>query len=92
MSLICWAFISAKTAGEIVCKCFSLCQPGDRVYAVRSLSGAYAEFAVADENMVCHLDDKLTFEQGAGVGIPCYTAYRAVVTKYVEYLAYTSVK
>ena len=51
------------------------------MYAVRSLSGAYAEFAVADENMMGHLDEKLTFEEGAGIGIPCYTAYRAVVTK-----------
>ena len=50
------------------------------MYAVRTSSGAYAEYAVADENMMGHLDDKLTFEQGASVGIPCYTAYRSVVT------------
>lgn len=56
-------------------------KPGDRVYAVRSLSGACAEYSVADQNMMGHLYDSLTFEQGAGLGIAYYTAYRSVVTQ-----------
>ena len=51
------------------------------MYAVRTVTGGYAEYALADQNMMGHLDTKLTFEEGAGIGIPVYTAYRAVVTK-----------
>lgn len=56
-------------------------KPGDRVYAVRSLSGSYAEYSVADQDMMGHLHDNLSFAEGAGIGIPCYTAYRAIIIK-----------
>lgn len=56
-------------------------KPGDRVYAVRTITGVYAEYTVADQNLLGHLAENLTFEQGAGIGVPCFTAYRAVVTK-----------
>ena len=51
------------------------------MYAVKSLSGSSAEYSVADQNMMGHLHDNLTFEQGAGLGIAYYTAYRSVVTQ-----------
>ena len=51
------------------------------MYVDKAVGGAYAEYAIADENMMGHLDDKLSFEQGAALGIPYYTAYRAMVTQ-----------
>lgn len=54
---------------------------GDRAYSVRSISGAYCEFAVSDAEFTAHLSDKLTFAQGASLGVPYYTAYRALVTR-----------
>lgn len=53
-------------------------KPGDRVYAIQNVSGGYAEFATVEENMLGHLPSSLSFQQGAGVGIPCYTAIRAI--------------
>ncbi|PVD22252.1 hypothetical protein C0Q70_18060 [Pomacea canaliculata] len=52
---------------------------GDRAYSVRSVSGAYSEYAVSDALFTGHLGDKLTFSQGAAVGVPYYTAYRSLV-------------
>ena len=60
---------------------FSLFQPGDRVYTVRTLSGSYAEFALAAEDMTFHLHDKMTFTQGAAIGVPYFTAFRALMYK-----------
>ncbi|KAJ8303722.1 hypothetical protein KUTeg_018645 [Tegillarca granosa] len=51
---------------------------GDRVFTARTVSGGYAEYAVADVSTTQPLDDTLTFEQGAGIGVPYFTAYRAV--------------
>ncbi|XP_060578400.1 zeta-crystallin-like isoform X2 [Ruditapes philippinarum] len=53
-------------------------KPGDRVYVIKNVSGGYAEFTTVEENMVGHLTSSLSFQQGAGVGIACYTAFRAV--------------
>jgi NADPH:quinone reductase len=53
-------------------------QVGARVYISGSISGAYAEQALCDENQVHPLPDKMTFAQGAGVNIPYATAYRAL--------------
>ncbi|KAL5012138.1 hypothetical protein ScPMuIL_010689 [Solemya velum] len=50
---------------------------GDRVYTIRTASGGYAEYTTADTDFVGRLSDKLTFEQGAGLGVPYYTAFRA---------------
>lgn len=52
---------------------------GDRVFAFRAASGGYAEFCVTDEEVTQPLSENLTFEQGASLGIPYYTAYRALV-------------
>jgi len=53
-------------------------KPGDRVYTARTLSGAYAEFAVALESQVHPLPAKITFAQGSGIYVPYGTAYYAL--------------
>lgn len=51
---------------------------GDRVYVAGSLSGTYAELTLCDEQQVHPLAESLSFAQGAGVGVPYATAYRAL--------------
>jgi NADPH2:quinone reductase len=51
---------------------------GDRVYLAGTLTGAYAELALCKAPMIHPLPEKLSFEQGAAVGIPYGTAYRAL--------------
>lgn len=51
---------------------------GDRVYAAGTISGAYAEMALCRENQVHPLSEKLSFAQGAALGVPYATAYRAL--------------
>lgn len=41
-------------------------------------SGSCAEYAVAEETQVGSLPSNVTFQQGAGIGIPYYTAYSAL--------------
>lgn len=53
-------------------------KPGDRVYTAKTLTGAYAEYALALEEQVYRLPDKISFEQGAGVWVPYGTAYHAL--------------
>lgn len=53
---------------------------GDRVYLAQSLSGTYAEYALALERQVHPLPERLSFGQGAGVNVPYATAYHALVT------------
>lgn len=52
--------------------------PGDRVYLARSVSGTYAEYALALEAQVYPLPERVSFAQGAGVYVPYGTAYRAL--------------
>jgi NADPH:quinone reductase len=52
--------------------------PGDRVYLARSVSGTYAEYALALESQVHRLPDAITFAQGAAVFVPYAAAYRAL--------------
>ncbi|XP_061747401.1 quinone oxidoreductase-like isoform X1 [Nerophis ophidion] len=54
---------------------------GDRVFTTACESGGYAEFALATEESVHKLPDTLDFRQGAAIGIPYFTAYRALVHK-----------
>jgi len=51
---------------------------GDRVYVAGSLTGTYAEYSLSNESQVHPLPAKVTFQQGAGVGIPYGTAYRGL--------------
>ena len=51
---------------------------GDRVYTAQTLTGAYAEYALALEDQVHQLPQNISFEQGAGVWVPYGTAYHAL--------------
>nr|WP_301289112.1 NADPH:quinone reductase [Natronocella acetinitrilica] len=51
---------------------------GDRVYVAGTLSGAYAEMTLADQSKVHPLPDSISFQQGAGIGVPYTTAYHAL--------------
>jgi len=55
--------------------------PGQRVYITGTVAGAYgacAELAVCDPAQAHPLPDSVSFEQGAAVGVPYGTAYRAI--------------
>ncbi|XP_033961215.1 quinone oxidoreductase [Pseudochaenichthys georgianus] len=54
---------------------------GERVFTTATESGGYAEFSVAAEQCVHRLPDALHFTQGAAIGVPYFTAYRALVHK-----------
>ena len=51
---------------------------GDRVYLARSLTGTYAEAALCEEWQAQPLPATVSFEQGACLGVPYTTAYRAL--------------
>ena len=51
---------------------------GDRVFTMRTTSGCYAEFAVAATTSVWPLSSALSFAQGAALGVPYFTAFRAL--------------
>jgi NADPH:quinone reductase len=51
---------------------------GQSVYVAGTISGAYAQQALCAHSQVHSLPAQLTFEQGAAVGIPYSTAYRAL--------------
>jgi NADPH:quinone reductase len=55
--------------------------PGDRVYIAGSISGTYAQQALCEERTVFPLPKHVSFAQGAALGIPYGTAYRAVFHK-----------
>jgi NADPH2:quinone reductase len=51
---------------------------GDRVYVGGSLSGSYAEQVLCQEAQVHPLPDRISFAQGAALGVPYATAYYAL--------------
>src|SRR5256884_4843832 len=51
---------------------------GDRVYTAKTITGAYAQYALALEHQVHPLPAKISFSQGAGVWVPYGTAYHAL--------------
>jgi NADPH:quinone reductase len=53
-------------------------QPGDRVYCAGTLSVSYAEYAVCDSSQIFFLPEHLSYAQGAALGVPYATAYRAL--------------
>jgi len=65
---------TVEAVGEGVTKV----KPGDRVYTAKTLTGAYAEYALALEGQVHRLPEKFTYAQGAGVWVPYGTAYHAL--------------
>lgn len=60
-------------------------RPGDRVYICGTRQGrgmgAYASLAVCATNQVFPLTSRLSFSQGAAIGVPYATAYRALVSR-----------
>ncbi len=54
---------------------------GDRVYLAGAITGTYAEYALCEESQAWRLPNKTSYEQGAGVFVPCATAYRALIQK-----------
>ena len=51
---------------------------GDRVWVYQTVSGAYAAKALVNETNAHPLPDNLSFPQGAALGVPYFTAYRAL--------------
>lgn len=54
-------------------------KPGDRVYTARTITGAYAQYALTLEEQIHALPAKINFNQGAGVWVPYGTAYFALI-------------
>src|SRR6202049_905376 len=53
-------------------------KPGDRVYTAKTVTGAYAEYALTLESQVHPLPAKISYAQGAGIWVPYGTAYHAL--------------
>ena len=56
-------------------------RPGDRVYCAGTITGAYAEKALCLASQVHRLPEGVSFVQGAALGVPYVTAYRALIQK-----------
>jgi NADPH2:quinone reductase len=57
---------------------------GDRVYVTGTIAGsygAYAELAVCHVSQVHPLPESVSYQQGAAIGVPYGTAYRALVQR-----------
>jgi len=54
---------------------------GDRVYVAGNVTGSYAEQVVALDAQVHPLPKNVSFQQGAAIGVPYGTAYRALFQK-----------
>lgn len=58
---------------------------GDRVFlsafSAKRNTGTYAEKVVVDAESVFKLSDKISFKKGAALGIPAFTAYKALFQK-----------
>lgn len=66
---------------EAVGEDVSVFKPDDRVYTAAATNGTYAEFAVCDAMRVHALPAGVSFTQGAAIGVPYATAYRALVQR-----------
>jgi len=51
---------------------------GDRVYTNGTITGAYADLALCEQSRMHPLPAKISFAQGAALGVPYGTAYRAL--------------
>lgn len=54
---------------------------GERVYVAGSLTGTYAQQALCRPSAVHRLPERVTFQQGAAIGVPYGTAFRALFQK-----------
>jgi len=74
-------------AGDVerVGKNVTTVKEGDRVFVVGSNnsnnSGSYAQFVVTDSTYVFPLHPRLSYAQGASLGVPFFTAYKALVLR-----------
>ncbi|MCP4341913.1 MAG: NADPH:quinone reductase [Desulfobulbaceae bacterium] len=53
-------------------------QQGDRVYSAATLSGGYGEMALCGTDQIFRLPQNISFGQGAAIGVPAATAWRAL--------------
>jgi len=77
-------FTPGADAGGVVASVGSGVQqvkPGDRVYVAGNLSGSYAEQVLCNQAQAHPLPKNVSFEQGAAMGVPYGTAYRALFQK-----------
>ncbi len=51
---------------------------GDRVYSTATISGGYGEYTLCSVDQLFLLPEQLTFAQGAAIGVPAATAWRAL--------------
>ncbi|XP_029560391.1 quinone oxidoreductase-like [Salmo trutta] len=56
-------------------------QAGDRVFTTATETGRYAEYTAVSDDLVPRLPDSLDYKQGAAIGNPYFTAYRALFYK-----------
>ncbi len=68
---------TVEAVGEAVTKFV----PGDRVFTTGNAMGTYAEYCVCAESQLQKLPFKATFEEGAAIGVPYQTAFRALFQK-----------
>ncbi|UJR27381.1 hypothetical protein I4U23_008671 [Adineta vaga] len=54
---------------------------GDRVFTAKTVTGTYAEYCVAHSDFVFSLPANISYEEGSALGVPYFTAYRALVIK-----------
>jgi NADPH2:quinone reductase len=54
---------------------------GDRVYLFNSTTGTYAENCICNASNIFKLPSNISFSQGACLGTPAFTAYRALFQK-----------
>nr|Q28452.1 RecName: Full=Quinone oxidoreductase; AltName: Full=NADPH:quinone reductase; AltName: Full=Zeta-crystallin [Lama guanicoe]AAA99986.1 NADPH:quinone oxidoreductase/zeta crystallin [Lama guanicoe] len=64
---------------EAVGERVSAFKKGDRVFTTSTVSGGYAEYALAADHTVYKLPGELDFQKGAAIGVPYFTAYRALL-------------
>jgi NADPH:quinone reductase len=65
---------TVESVGEGVSKV----KAGGRVYTAKTITGAYAEYALALESQLFPLPAKISFAQGAGIWVPYGTAFTAL--------------
>jgi NADPH2:quinone reductase len=53
-------------------------QQDDRVYSAATLSGGYGEMALCGTDQIFRLPQNISFAQGAAIGVPAATAWRAL--------------
>lgn len=65
-------------AGTVLESTSAAFTPGDLVFTTKTLTGAFAEEAIVDAGAAYRLPPGCTPEQGACIGVPFFTAYRAL--------------